>query len=143
MHGFLTLSHKATTIHPCHNAIAAMKWRKEESMKKEYVKLNVGRSLCFSTCGGMGNTATVVYKRIAAVLAEKSNKPYSKMMMPTKLLPATFFYHVPPWFKICSASSSSLHCITSQLGSCLRRGAGPPFYLNSLLIIFVYLIYLI
>ena len=34
--------------------------------------------LVFSTTGGMGTTATVVHKRIASLIAEKYEKPYSK-----------------------------------------------------------------
>ena len=36
--------------------------------------------LVFTTTGGMGTVATVVYKRLAAVIAEKHEKPYSKTM---------------------------------------------------------------
>ena len=34
--------------------------------------------LIFSTSGSMGPTATTVYKRLAAMIAEKNNKSYSK-----------------------------------------------------------------
>ena len=34
--------------------------------------------LVFSTSGSMGSTATTVYKRLAAMIAEKNNKTYSK-----------------------------------------------------------------
>ena len=34
--------------------------------------------LVFSTTGGMGTTATTVYKRIASMIASKHNKTYSK-----------------------------------------------------------------
>ena len=36
--------------------------------------------LVFSTSGGMGTTATVVYKRFASILSDKHNQPYSKML---------------------------------------------------------------
>jgi len=36
--------------------------------------------LVFSVAGGMGATAKVVYKRIASLIADKHNKPYSKTM---------------------------------------------------------------
>ena len=66
--------------------------------------------LVLSTCGGMGNTATVVYKRIAAMLAEKNNKPYCMVMqMPPELLPSTIFRHVPSWIKIRPPSPCSLY----------------------------------
>ena len=35
--------------------------------------------LVFSTSGGMGTTATVVFKRIASMIARKQDKPYSKV----------------------------------------------------------------
>ena len=34
--------------------------------------------LVFTTSGGMGTTATTVYKRITAMIAEKHSKPYSR-----------------------------------------------------------------
>ena len=36
--------------------------------------------LVFSTTGGMGTTATVVYKRLAAMMAEKYEKPYGQII---------------------------------------------------------------
>ena len=36
--------------------------------------------LVFSTTGGVGTTATVVYKRLASMISEKLEKPYSKTM---------------------------------------------------------------
>ena len=36
--------------------------------------------LVFSTASGMDLTANVVYKRIASMIADKQNKPYSKTM---------------------------------------------------------------
>ena len=36
--------------------------------------------LVFSTSGGMGTKATVVYKRLASMLSDKHNQPYSKMV---------------------------------------------------------------
>ena len=36
--------------------------------------------LVFFTAGGRGNTATVVYKRIASLIAGKQTKPYSKTL---------------------------------------------------------------
>ena len=36
--------------------------------------------LVFSTTGGMGTTATVVYKQLASMISEKHEKPYSKTM---------------------------------------------------------------
>jgi hypothetical protein len=36
--------------------------------------------LVFTTSGGMGPTATIVYKRIASMIAEKRDQPYSITM---------------------------------------------------------------
>ena len=36
--------------------------------------------LVFSTTGGMGTAATVVYKRLASLVSEKQDKPYSRTM---------------------------------------------------------------
>ena len=36
--------------------------------------------LVFSTTGGMGTTATVVYRRLASLISEKYGKPYNKSM---------------------------------------------------------------
>ena len=36
--------------------------------------------LIFFTTGSMGMTATVVYKRLASLITEKYDKPYSKTM---------------------------------------------------------------
>ena len=34
--------------------------------------------LVFSTTGGLGSTATVVFKRLASLIADKQEQPYSK-----------------------------------------------------------------
>lgn len=36
--------------------------------------------LVFTTSGGMGTTAGVVYKRSASLIAEKQDKPYIRVM---------------------------------------------------------------
>ena len=36
--------------------------------------------LVFSTAGGMGTIATVVYKQLALMIAEKHEKPYNKII---------------------------------------------------------------
>jgi hypothetical protein len=52
----------------------------------------------------MGTATTLVYKRIAAMLAEKNLlQGYALDQMLPELLPATF-HHVPSWFKIHTAS---------------------------------------
>ena len=53
------------------------KWRAYDKRVQE-IEHGFFAPLVFSTSGGMGNTATVVYKRIATLHAEKFDKPYSK-----------------------------------------------------------------
>ena len=60
-----------------------MSWKSKETMRDERVREVEHRTLSplvFFTTGGMGNTATVVYKRIALLIAGKQRKPYSKIM---------------------------------------------------------------
>ena len=110
--------------------------RNEQEKKREYeqrvreIEHGSFAPLVFSTYGGMGNTATIVYKRLASLHAEKFDKPYSKtihwlLKMQAKLFLATFFNNVHPWIKICFPSSSQSHDTGRQLRSCLRRGQGP------------------
>ena len=55
-------------------------------MKREYeervreIEHGSFSPLVFSTTGGMGNTATVVYKRLASLHADKFEKPYSEII---------------------------------------------------------------
>ena len=49
-------------------------------MRVREVEQGTFSPLVFSTTGGMGNTATVVYKRIASLIADKQSKPYSKTL---------------------------------------------------------------
>ena len=65
--------------------------------------------LVFSTTGGMGTTATVVYKWLASMISEKHEKPHSKEapqqsnavdQMPIEFLIAAFCHHVPSWSPI-------------------------------------------
>ena len=57
---------------------AKMNWKNAEHMMNEFKKSNTARflHLFFSASGGMGPTATIVYKRLASLLAEKYDKPY-------------------------------------------------------------------
>ena len=77
--GFLTLWHRAIAIHLSPSAIAGMSLKKEERTDGRIREVEHGSfsPLVFSTAGGMGTTANVVYKRIiASLIADKHGKPY-------------------------------------------------------------------
>ena len=59
-------------------ASEGMKWRVYDERVRE-IEHGSFFPLVFSTSGSMGPTAAVVYKRLASMIAEKSNKPYSKI----------------------------------------------------------------
>ncbi len=68
---------------------------------------------------GMGTTATVVYKRIASMIAEKQNKPYSKTIH---------------WIRCrlnFSLLRSSIMCLRGSR-SAHHRPAGPPITTNTM-----------
>ena len=60
--------------------------------------------LVFPTTGGLGSTATVVFKRLASLIADKQEQPYSKntilASLQSELLPTEVSYHVPPWLAL-------------------------------------------
>ena len=68
------------------NTPLAQCYRKNEQEKKRAYDQRVREvehgsfSPLFTTTGGMGTVATVVYKRIASMIAEKHEKPYSQTM---------------------------------------------------------------
>ena len=47
----------------------------------------------------MGMTATVIYKRLASLITEKYEKPYSKTMR-VELLTAALGHHVLAWIQV-------------------------------------------
>ena len=69
------------------NTPLAQCYRKNEQEKKRAYDQRIREiehgsfsPLVFSTTGGMGTTATVVYKRLAAMMAEKYEKPYGQII---------------------------------------------------------------
>ena len=74
--------------------LQAEKKRKYEEQIRE-VEHGTFSHLVFSCTGGMGPLATVVYKRIAALLSEKNGQHYSKTLywLRCKL---SFLYFVQP-----------------------------------------------
>ena len=73
------LSHLGTTLVQCYRRNEQEKKRTYEERVRE-VEHGSFSPLIFSTSGGMGPIATVVYKRIATLIAEKRNQPYSRTL---------------------------------------------------------------
>ena len=73
---------------PCYrSSTLAQCYRKNELEKKRAYEERVREiehgsfsPLVFSAAGGMGTIATVVYKRLASLLAEKQGRPYSSTL---------------------------------------------------------------
>ena len=72
-----TQSYRNTSMAQCYHQNEAKKRRSYDERVKE-VEQALFSPLVFSTAGGMGATATVVYKRIAAMIAEMHEKLYGK-----------------------------------------------------------------
>ena len=70
-------SYRNTSLSQCYRRNEMEKKRAYDERVRE-IEHGSFSPLVFSTSGGMGTTATVVYKRIASMIAEKHNKPYSK-----------------------------------------------------------------
>ena len=78
---------RCTGFQPLRNTSLAQCYRRNELEKKRAYDERVREiehasfsPLVFSTSGGMGTTAAVVYKRLASLIAEKHNKPYSRAL---------------------------------------------------------------
>ena len=72
-------SYRSTSLSKCYRQNELEKKRIYEERVRE-IEHGSFSPLVFSTSGGMGTTATVVYKRIASMIAEKREKPYSKVI---------------------------------------------------------------
>ena len=70
-------SHHNTPLTQCYRRNEMEKRRTYEERIRE-IEHGSFSPLVFSTSGGMGTTATVVYKRLASLIAEKQDKPYSR-----------------------------------------------------------------
>ena len=91
----------------CYRHNELEKWRSYDERVRE-VEHGTFPPLVFFTAGGRGNTATVVYKRIASLVAGKQSKLYSDAalaQMQTEFFAASFSGHVPPRVKIISPQS--------------------------------------
>ena len=60
------------------------KWAYEEKVRE--IEHGSFAPLVFSISGGMGPIATTVYKRMASLIAEKQNHPYSSTKMQVEFL---------------------------------------------------------
>ena len=72
-------SYLNTSLAQCYRRNKLGKKREYEERVRE-IEHGSFSPLVFSTTGGMGNTATVVYKRLASLHADKFEKPYSKII---------------------------------------------------------------
>ena len=72
-------SHRNTSLPQCYRRNELEKKRAYDERVRE-IEHGSFSPLVFSTSGGMGTTATVVYKRIASMLSEKQDQSYSKTM---------------------------------------------------------------
>ena len=72
-------SHHNTPFAQCYRRNEMEKRRQYDEQVRE-IERGCFSPLVFSTSGSMGNTATVVYKRIASMIAKKHSKPYSRTM---------------------------------------------------------------
>ena len=100
----------------CYRHNELEKWRSYDERVRE-VEHDTFSPLVFFTAGGRGNTATVVYKRIASLIAGKQTKPYNKTLHRLRcrlsfsllrsvvmclrgsrpLVPNPAFHPLPPW----------------------------------------------
>ena len=111
-------SYRNTSLSQCYRRNEMEKKRAYDERVRE-IEHGSFSPLVFSTSGGMGTTATVVYKRIASMIAEKHNKPYSKTIH---------------WIRCrlnFSLLRSSIMCLRGSR-SASHRPAGPPITTNTM-----------
>ena len=75
----LAQSYRNTPLAQCYQRNEMEKKRAYDERVRE-IEHGSFSPLVFTTSGGMGITAAVVYKRIASLIAEKQDKPYSRMI---------------------------------------------------------------
>ena len=71
--------YQSSTLAQCHRKNELEKKRAYEERVRE-IEHGSFSPLVFSAAGGMGTIATVVYKRLASLLAEKQERPYSSTL---------------------------------------------------------------
>jgi hypothetical protein len=75
----LAPSYRDVPLSSCYRKNEVEKKRKYDQRIRD-VELGCFSPLIFSTSGGLGPTATIVFKNLATRIAEKSNKHYSTIM---------------------------------------------------------------
>ncbi len=111
-------SYRNTSLSQCYRRNEMEKKRAYDERVRE-IEHGSFSPLVFSTSGSMGTTATVVYKRIASIIAEKHNKHYSKTVH---------------WIRCrlnFSLLRSSIMCLRGSR-SAHHRPAGPPITTNTM-----------
>ena len=91
---------------------SACYWRPEKEKRRMYdqrvweVEHSTSAPLVFSATGGMGPTAGVFYRRLAGMIAERSNQQYKDGtdQLPNQLFPPQISHHVPERLSIQLAS---------------------------------------
>ena len=120
-------SHRNTPLSQCYKKNEREKRRAYDQRIRE-VKHGSFSPLVFSTAGGMGPSASVVYKRIASMLAQKYDQAYSKTLhwvcCKLSYCTAAFsFINVPERSTLnCSPPSS----FSKNHGPCLSGRLDPP-----------------
>ena len=121
---------------PCYrNSSLAQGYRKNELEKKRAYEERVREiehgsfsPLVFSAAGGMGNIATVVYKRLASLLAEKQGRQYSSTL---HWLRCRLNFSLLRSAIMCIRGSRSVFSVSSppleSIDLALHEGQVPPF----------------
>ena len=73
------LSYRSTAVSSLYKRFEREKQRMYEQRVRD-VEMSLFTPLVFSTFGGMGMAATTVFKRLASLIADQRNQPYSAMM---------------------------------------------------------------
>ena len=113
-------SYLNTSLGQCYRRNELGKKREYEERIRE-IEHGSFSPLVFSTTGGMGNTATVVYKRLASLHADKFEKPYSKIIhwqrcrLSFSLLRSSIMCIRESRSAIHRPTSSAIHCPASPL----------------------------
>ena len=105
-------SHRNTPLASCYRRNEAEKRRSYDERVRE-VEHGSFSPLVFSAAGGMGATATTVYKRLSSMIAAKYDKPYSRTLHWTRCR-LSF-----------SLLRSAVMCLRGSRSS-FHRPAGPP-----------------
>ena len=135
-----------TPLAQCHRHLEQDKRRSYEHRVRE-VERGCFSPMVFSTLGGLSPTATIVYKRIASLIAEKNDRPYSRTLF---WLRCRLRFSLLRSAIVCRGPHTINHqqpiFYRAQLTSCARLAAKPPhhkflsFVLLSVLSLYVHLI---